>query len=112
MGTNSKISLEDRINGVMEDSPDILYKLSKLSTPKDVPIEIVTELPAAPDPDIIIGLVTRWYEIQKYFNQDIRIYAWSYNHEVEKYLLGCIQNMSHIYVTVLPMYLKESKQYA
>ena len=112
MDTNSKITLEDRINGVMKDSPDIIYKLSKLTTPKDMPIEIVTELPAAPDPDIVIGLVTRWCEIQKYFNQDLRVYAWSYTEEVEKYLLSCVQNMSHIYVTVLPMYLKESKQYA
>ena len=112
MGTNSKISLLDRINGVMKDSPDILFKLSKLETPHDKPIEIVTDLPAAADPDIIIGMVQRWSEIQKYFNQDLRVYAWSYTVEVEKYLLGCVQNMSHIAVTVLPMYLKESKQYS
>ena len=31
--------------------------------------------------------------------------------EVEKYVLGCTQNMKSICVTVLPMYLKENKRY-
>lgn len=112
MGASSVLSLDERINGVVHDSPDILYKLTKLGTPSDQPIEIVTELPAAADPDIILGFVQRWVEIQHHFNCDVRVYAWSYTVEAEKYVLGCVQNMSHITVTPLPMYLKETKRYA
>jgi hypothetical protein len=112
MGSSTILPLDERINGVIHDSPDILYRLTKLETPEDQPIEIVSELPAAVDPDIIIGYVQRWVEIQHYFNKDVRIYAWSYSTESEKYVMGCVQNMSHVFVTVLPMYLKENKQYA
>lgn len=111
MGTSTNLSLEERINGVMHDGPDILYRLTKLATPEGQSIEIVSELPAATDPDIIIGYVQRWREIQKHFNRDLRVYAWSYTTEVEKYVLGCTQNMKNICVTVLPMYLKENKRY-
>ena len=111
MGTSSLFTLEDRINGVMQDGPDILYRLSRLNQPADQPIEIVSELPAAPDPDILMGYVMRWREIEKHFDKELRVYAWSYNTEVEKCVLGCVQNMSRICVTVLPMYLKENKRY-
>lgn len=105
------MSLDERIDGLVHDAPDILYKLSKLATPEGKPIEIVSELPAAIDPDIILGHVQRWRDIQVHFNRDLRIYAWSYTTEVEKYLQGCLVNMSHIHVTTLPMYLKETKIY-
>lgn len=105
-------SLDERIDGVVKDAPDIIYRLSRLGCKQGDLIEIVTELPAAPDPDILIGYVQRWREIQKHFDCDLRVYCWSYTHEVEKYLLGCVQNMSHIFVTVLPTYLKENKTYA
>lgn len=106
------LSLEERINGVMRDSEDILYKLSKLSTPEGQPIEIVTDLPAALAPDIIIGNVQRWREIQKHFDCELRIYAWSYNPVVEKFVLQAIQNMPKVMVTVLPSYLRGDKIYA
>lgn len=112
MGASSKLSLEERIDGLVHDAPDILYKLSKLEQRGDGPIEIVADLPAAPDVDIILGYVQRWCEIQKHFNRDLRVYAWSYNTTVEKYVLGCTLQMSHIAVTILPMYLKEAKLYA
>ena len=111
MGTSS-LSLSERINGCIKDTPDILYQLTKIGVVKGQPIEIVTELPAACDPDILLGHVQRWVEIQKHFDCDVRVYAWSYTVEVEKHLLGCVQNMSHIAVSVLPMYLKENKKYA
>lgn len=111
MGTRTMLTLDERINGVVHDAPDILFRLSKLATPKGQPIEIVSELPAAADPDIILGHIRRWSEIQKYFDCDLRVYAWSYSTEVEKYVLGCVQNMSRINVTTLPMYLKERKIY-
>lgn len=96
----------------MKDSEDILFKLNKLSTPKGQPIEIVTDLPARVDVDIIIGNVQRWREIQKYFDCELRIYAWTYSPEVEKYVLSLVQNMSQVMVTTLPTYLRGDKIYA
>lgn len=107
----TQLSLDERIGGVVKDSADIIIKLSKLSPVGDEPIEIVSELPAAADPDIILGNIKRWQEIQKYFNRDLRVYAWSYTVEVEKYVLGVVQNMPRVAVTILPMYLKETKRY-
>lgn len=109
---SKSLNLYDRINGVMHDSEDILFKLTKLETPKGQPIEIVTDLPARLDPQIIIGYVQRWREIQKHFDCELRIYAWSYTPEVEKYVLGCVQNMSRVMVTTLPTYLRGDKIYA
>ena len=109
--TSNTLSLEDRINGVVHDGPDLLYKISKLDTPAGAPIEIVSELPAATDLGIILGYITRWVEVQHVTNRDIRIYAWSYSVAVEKYILSCTHHMSHIAVTTLPMYLKENKTY-
>lgn len=106
------LALEERINGVMKDSPDILYKLTRLATPKGQPIEIVTDLPAALAPDIIIGDVQRWREIQKHFDCELRVYAWSYNPVVEKFVLQAVQQMPKVMVTVLPSYLRGDKIYA
>ena len=109
--TDKVTPIDDHINGLMKDSPDILYKLTRLATPKGKPIEFVVELPAVTNPDIIIGYVQRWREIQKHFDCELRVYAWSYTTEVEKYLLGCVQHMKNLTVTTLPMYLKEMKTY-
>ena len=63
-GSDNKmtLSLEERINGVVHDGPDLVQKLSKLAVADDAPIEIVTELPAATDLDIILGYVMRWWK--------------------------------------------------
>lgn len=109
MVTRSKSStlLDDYLESLMQDSPDILYKLSQAGVSSDKPVEIVTELPASADPDIVLGYIRRWSDIQKAFDCDLRVYAWSYTTDVEKYVLGCTQRMSRIHVTTLPMYLKE-----
>lgn len=112
MGASTKLSLEERIDGLVHDAPDILYTLSRLEQRGEGPIEMVTDLPAAQDVDIILGYIQRWAEIQKHFDRELRIYAWSYNTEVEKYVLGCTLHMPKINITVLPMYLKEGKLYA
>ena len=39
--TDKVTPIDDHINGLMKDSPDILYKLTRLATPKGQPIEIV-----------------------------------------------------------------------
>ena len=111
MGTSTLLSLDERINGVLHDTPDILYRLTQLQPTDGKPIEIVSDLPAAADPDIILGYVQRWREIQKQFNKELRVYAWTYTPEVEKYVLGCVQNMPGICVTTLPTYLKENMRY-
>ena len=112
MGTRTNLPLDERINGVIKDSPDVIYQLSRIKQSDDTPIEIVSELPAAVDVAIILSYIQRWSQIQKQFNRDVRIYAWSYSTDVEKYVLGCVQNMSHVFVTILPFYLKETKRYA
>ena len=114
MGTSSgsiSLRLEEHLNNAVSDAPDIVYRLSQLQHKEDSPIEIVSELPAAVDVDIILGYIARWHDVQEYFNRDLRIYAWSYNTTVEKYILGCVQQMSRIYVTILPAWLREDFAY-
>lgn len=111
MGSCSYLTLDDRLNGIVKDSPDILYKLNQIEINEDSTIEIVTELPAAVDPYILLSYVSRWREIQKHFGKELRVYAWSYTMEVEKYVLLLVQNIEKLSVTVLPMYLKENKRY-
>lgn len=110
MDNSSFLTLDERIDGLVKDDPDILRNLSRITSENEF-MEIVSELPAGKDPDIILGYVSRWQEITKLFHKKLRVYAWSYSDEVEKYVLGFVQNMSDIYVTVLPTYLKENKLY-
>lgn len=107
------LSLEERMFGVVEDSANLLYNLTRVGVKQstDEPIEIWTDLPARLDGEVILAYLNRWDEVQKHFGKDLRIYAWSVNPIVEKYMLGCLQNMSHIFLTVLPYYLKEKKTY-
>ena len=42
---NADFTLDERINGLVHDSEDILYKLNKLPLNEDEPIEIVTDMP-------------------------------------------------------------------
>lgn len=112
MGSSTLSTLDKRINGAIPDGPNVLHDITKLQLGKDDIIEISSELPAYPDADIILGYITRWRDIYNVFHRDIRVYAWSYTTDVEKYILGCTQHMSHIHVTVLPAYLKEKKHYA
>ncbi|MCM1215120.1 MAG: hypothetical protein NC548_11440 [Lachnospiraceae bacterium] len=107
----SRMTLEERIDGMMRDSEDILHKITKLKPPKGRPIEIVTELPAALCVDIIVGNVQRWSEIQKHFDRELRVYAWSVNPIVEKYVQNLVCNMDKVLVTTLPMYVKGDVYY-
>lgn len=107
----SRMNLVERIDSLMHDSSDILYKITKLTPPDGKPIEIVAELPAALDPEIIIGHVQRWREIQMHFDRELRVYAWTYNAVVEKYVMSCVQTMPKVLVTPLPMSLKGDTLY-
>lgn len=107
----SQMTLVERIDGLIHDSNDILVKLTKMQPDSSRPIEIVAELPAAISPDIIIGTVQRWREIQKHFNCELRVYAWSYNPDVEKYVMKCVQPMDRVLVTPLPTSLKGDTLY-
>lgn len=101
-----------RIDNAVVDAPDVLYTISQLRPPVEgEPIEIVSELPAATDADIILGYIMRWHEIQEHFNCELRVYAWCHTTIVEKYVLGIVQNMSHINVTTLPTYLRGRRIY-
>ena len=110
MGASSKVStvtFEDKFADVIRDSSDILFKLRQANVDTSKPVEIVTELPASADPDILLGYVRRWVDLQNILNCDLRIYAWSYTPEVEKYVLRITNQMSRIHITTLPTFLKE-----
>lgn len=108
---STSLRLDEHLKNAVRDTPDIVYQLSQLPPREGSTIEIVSDLPAAVDIDIILGYITRWYDVQQHFNKDLRIYVWSYNTVVEKYVLGCVQQMSRIYVTVLPSWLREDFAY-
>lgn len=110
--TTRPASLEERLSGAVLDSPNIVQRLSSIEQPpKGQPLEIVTELPAGLCPEIIIAMIMRWRELQIHFDRDIRVYAWSFNTEVEKYVLQCTNNMSHIFVSILPVKLRGDGKY-
>ena len=109
--STNTIKLEEHLRNAIPDTPNIMYDLAHSSFRENSPIEIVVELPAFLDYDILIGHVERWREIQQQMNKDIRIYAWCFNNEVEKHVLGCVQHMSHIHVTTLPHWLREEFSY-
>lgn len=108
MDLNTKnYPLDEKIRQCLKDSPDIVRRVAKRSPAKGSTVELVTELPAVNDVDILIGMAMRWREIADMFDCKLRVYAWCYTDEVEKWILQCVQNSSKIFVTVLPMTLKK-----
>lgn len=101
MDASSSIEMS-YINNLIEDCPDVIAKLSQSEQMSKDCLEIVSELPSADMPDLIIGMVQRWVDIQKYFDKDLRIYAWTNNPTVEKYASQCVNPMSRVFITVLP----------
>ena len=105
MDTDTTKSLLDQaLESAVKDDANLIPNLSiENNKNKDAELfTIVSELPAYPDPDIILGYVQRWREVQKLFGKDLRIFAWSFDTRVEKYILACTQNMPNIYMTILP----------
>lgn len=86
-----------------EDTGNVIYAVSNSNQVAEKEIEIVSYLPARLEADIILGYVTRWREVQKYFNKPLRVYAWSYQPDVEKYILKCLAHNKDILVTMLPI---------
>lgn len=96
--------LDEALLKSTKDDANLIPNLSTV-TGADPDLKVLTiesELPAYPDPDIILGYVQRWREVQRLFGKDLRIFAWSYDTRVEKYILACVQNMPNIYITILP----------
>lgn len=108
MDNNSrdKFTLEARLKDMLWDTSDVLYQLKHTPMREESQIELQAELSAAVDPDIIIGQVSRWVDLQHTIGKDLRIYVWSSNTVVEKWLMSVVANMEHIFVTILPTYLK------
>lgn len=95
MGTRAKISLMD----IPRVDENILQKL------KAGDCEIVDRLPAVVDSEVIVGQVFVWKDIQKHLGKDVvlRVYAESYMPAVEKYVMGLVQHMDNILVTIVPI---------
>lgn len=110
--TKKKITTENYWDKLVHDSPSVYYELSKINYKyEDEPAEIVTELPSAVCIDIILSMVSRWLELQKMLGRPLRVYAWSSERTVEKYVLGCLSSMDKVCMTVLPMHLKREMKY-
>lgn len=111
MGTTSSdrtaLTLREVLERLPEDTDNLLYKIEHSNQVDAEEIEIVSYLPARLDADIILGYIMRWREVQKYFNKPMRVYAWSYQPDVEKYILKCLMHNNNIFVTMLPVKLRE-----
>lgn len=103
MGIRTDVSLDEILRNAEPDGPDILKRLTEKILPLDKEVSITAELPAAIDPDIIITSISRWADLQEHLgDRKLRVYAYSYNRVVEKYVLGCVQQMQNVFVTVIP----------
>ena len=111
MDTNSKIEnkvfIDDYFDKVIRDDRNVMHSLSKMNIQPGDLVELMSDIPARLHIDLIVSKVQCWKEIQKTFNCKLRIYAWVYRDDVEKYLLSLVQNIDSIYVTTIPYTLKE-----
>ena len=102
MGIRTNISLDDRIKNAEQDGPDILCRLYQRDLTAVDEVDILAELPAAVDVQLILAQVSAWSDLQKHLNKHIRIFAITYDRRVEKYVLGIVQHMDNISVTSVP----------
>lgn len=100
-------SLDLRIMRALEDSPTIFARLNSVDLSEIDVLEIRAELPATLYVDSILAQISRWSDIAKHTGKNVRVYAWSYNDEVETYMQQIVANRDNIMLTVLPYYVKE-----
>lgn len=96
-------NFEAHLDMLLEDCSNIIQLLANYNYFEDSKtLELVTTLPSAVDIDVSIATVQRWKELQKRYNKPLRIYAYSYNPEVEKLFLRLIQESENIFLTPIP----------
>ena len=98
-------------DSIVSDTEDVMSKLGDNPVCIGEELLIQSELPARAAPDVLIGLVRRWREIQMFYNRPLRIIALSYNSSVEKHILGLVQNMPNVLITVIPTELLHLRTY-
>ena len=108
MDTTTNVSaLVRHIENAIPDDLNLLTRVHELFFNRQPErIEILSSLPASPDPHIVISYIERWKELRRRYNCEIRIFGWSHSIVAEKYILGLVQHMEGIYVTPLPRYLE------
>lgn len=98
---------------LLEDGPDIIRLLENYNYSGNTEyLEIITTLPSAINIDVFIATVNRWREIQKRYNKPLRVYAFSYNTEVEKMYMRLVQEHDAILLTPIPGDWKGSIEHA
>ncbi len=102
-----RVTIDDYFETLVRDDRNILFSLSKLNIQPGDQVEIISEIPARLDIDLIVSKVQRWKEILNMYKCKLRVYAWVYRDDVEKYLLNLTQNCDSIYVTTMPYTLRE-----
>lgn len=98
MGTRASISIDN----ILRVTDDIATKLGGVNGEV---VEVRDRLPARIDPDIIIGQVMVWKDIQSRLGENVylRVFAESYRPDVEKYVLNLVKDMEYILVTIVPL---------
>ena len=106
MADKTKLGINEYIDSLLKDSFSIVADVSGFYRPDAKEVEFSVELPAAVDHISLTAMIERWISIRDVVDKDIRIYAWSYNKEVEKLVSNMLASQSRIYITILPFELK------
>lgn len=96
-------NFEEHLEMLVDDCHDIVRVLKNYNYFEGADqIEIMATLPSAINIDVFIGMVNRWRELQEMYDKPLRIYAYSYNSQVEKMFMRLIQEHDKILLTPIP----------
>lgn len=106
MASKTELNIDKHLINLPMDNAGIVADIMARGDAESEIYELQAELPSAMDTRELQALIIRWSELSKALGKTIRVYAWSYNTEVEKHILSMTALHSNILLTILPAYLK------
>ncbi len=99
-------SMIDYVNSLPADTENTLHAISTFKYQSPI-TEIRAELPSVMNLSACYGTLMRWFDIKDHLNNTMRVYALSYNADVERWFYQAVQSRSGILLTIIPGYWKE-----
>lgn len=110
MDSTGKMTFEKYLSDIPMDRSDrnIIKDIleSKLAIEDNI-ISFKAVIPAVLDAELLCGTALRWRSVKAHFMREVRVYALSANPKTEKYMQSLLLWNSGVYLTPIPIELRE-----
>ncbi len=110
MDNSKAMTFEEYLAGLPMDGPGhsiIQDVISSENGVSDSVISFKAVIPAVVDSELLCATALRWRNVQEHFLRDVRVYALSPNPKTEKYMQSLLSVDCRVYLTPIPIELRE-----